>query len=103
METMSVYTDRGKVRKTVAFLGAINHPTRQDLINAIVEQKQVNVSELSDLLKLKQTEVSQHLAVLRNLDLVMGLKIGKYVYYSVNEEKIALINAILSDFPEIEE
>lgn len=97
------YCDRGKVRKSVAFLSALNHPTRQDLINAIGENKQINVSELSEILRLKQTEVSQHLAVLRNLEMVVTIKVGKYVYYSINEDKLTHINAVLDEFAELDD
>lgn len=96
--TAESYCDRGKVRKSVAFLSALNHPTRQDLINTIAENKQINVSDLSEILKLKQTEVSQHLAVLRNLEMVVTIKIGKYVYYSINHDRLDIINAVLDEF-----
>ena len=47
------------------------------------------VSELTDILGLKQSNTSQHLAVLRKIGIISPRKEGSTVYYSLVNPKIA--------------
>ncbi len=79
---------------------AISHPTRLKILHLLREKEQT-VGEISKKLDLEQSNVSQHLRVLRSTDLVEDRKEGLNVYYSLYNEKISkacdLIRDVLND------
>ncbi|MEX0757374.1 MAG: metalloregulator ArsR/SmtB family transcription factor, partial [Acidimicrobiia bacterium] len=62
-------------------------PKRLLIINALRDGER-SVTELCDVLGLPQTNVSQHLAVLREKDLVEVRRDGQWSYYSLTSPKI---------------
>ncbi len=62
-------------------------PKRLLIINALRNGER-SVTELCDELGLRQANVSQHLAVLRDKGLVRVRKDGQFAYYSVSTSKI---------------
>lgn len=62
-------------------------PKRLLIINALRDGEQ-SVTQLCDMLGLPQANVSQHLAVLRDKDLVEVRRDGQWSYYSLTSPKI---------------
>lgn len=62
-------------------------PKRLLIINALRDGER-SVTELCDMLGLPQANVSQHLAVLRDKDLVEVRRDGQWSYYSLTSPKI---------------
>ena len=52
--------------------------------------------ELVDALEISQSTLSGHLQVLRQTGLVFTRKDGRWIYYSLTDQKTALIEAIFS-------
>jgi len=66
------------------------------IVKNLLEQKQCNVSNMQDCLKLPQSTVSQHLQKLRYAGVIEGQRHGLEVNYKIRDEKIKkLINSIL--------
>lgn len=62
-------------------------PKRLLIINSL-RDGELSVSEICETLDLKQANVSQHLAILRDKGLVVTRRDGQRVYYSVSSPKI---------------
>ena len=62
-------------------------PKRLEIINALRDGER-SVGELVDLLGIRQTNLSQHLSILREKGVVSMRKEGQNVYYSVANPKI---------------
>lgn len=62
-------------------------PKRLLIINALRDGP-MSVSDLCEALDLPQSNVSQHLAVLRDKGLVLSQRDGQFVYYSVRSMKL---------------
>ncbi len=62
-------------------------PKRLLIINAL-RDGELSVGELCTTLDLKQANVSQHLAILRDKGLVVTRRDGQRVYYSLSSPKI---------------
>lgn len=69
--------------QTLAVLRALADPTRLGLILCLVEGERC-VGDLTDTLGLRQPRISHHLAILRQLDLVVNRRAGKKVYYRLH-------------------
>jgi DNA-binding transcriptional ArsR family regulator len=66
---------------------ALSDPTRIKIIYAL-SKKRLCVCDLSAALNMSQSAISHQLRTLRNLKLVKYDKIGKSVYYSLDDEHI---------------
>jgi ArsR family transcriptional regulator len=64
---------------------ALAHPTRIALVELLRDEGEVPVSRLYERLGLEQANVSQHLAVLRSRQIVIGRKDGNQVFYSLRD------------------
>lgn len=84
--------------KTLKVLRAIKHPLRQQILNKIEIEGSINVTQLIASFDLVQSVVSQQLAILRNAEVVIAKRDGKKVNYSINLERIELINNLISQF-----
>lgn len=60
---------------------ALSHPTRVAIIELLYKERELPVTRIHEQLGLEQTNVSQHLSVLRDKHLVTGRKHGNQVYY----------------------
>jgi DNA-binding transcriptional ArsR family regulator len=48
-------------------------------------------------MRLEQSVASQHLAILRRAGIVKTEREGKYMYYSLNLNKLQLLNQLIND------
>jgi DNA-binding transcriptional ArsR family regulator len=67
---------------------AINHRLRLQIVRLLHENGRMTVTDIFVKLKLEQSVASQHLAILRKAGFVHALRNGKFIYYSVNYERI---------------
>jgi ArsR family transcriptional regulator, virulence genes transcriptional regulator len=67
---------------------ALSDPKRLHIIKELRGGERT-VSELTDMLGLKQSNTSQHLAVLRRIGIISFRKDGSTVYYRLTNPKIA--------------
>ncbi|MBL7742468.1 MAG: helix-turn-helix transcriptional regulator [Chitinophagaceae bacterium] len=80
------------VKKASLILRAINHKLRQQILKLIDESGKITVTEIYVKLRLEQSVASQHLAILRKAGFVKTERDGKYIYYTVNTERIEDLN-----------
>jgi len=80
------------LKKASLILRAINHKLRQQILKLIDEQGRITVTEIYVKLRLEQSVASQHLAILRKAGFVKTERDGKYIYYTVNPERLEDLN-----------
>jgi DNA-binding transcriptional ArsR family regulator len=85
------------VKKASLILRAINHKLRQQILKLIDEHGKMTVTGLYVKLRLEQSVVSQHLAILRKAGYVKTNRDGKFIYYSVNVNRMEEINRFVED------
>ena len=78
-------------------LRAINHKLRQQILKLIDENGRMTVTEIYVKLRLEQSVASQHLAILRKAGFVKTERDGKFIYYSVNTERLEELNRFVKD------
>lgn len=90
--------DYKKYEEIAEILKVISHPIRITILAGLLQRKSC-VKDIWDCLGLPQATVSQHLAILKNKDIIKAEKIGvKRQYYVSNPEVAELIKAILKIF-----
>jgi DNA-binding transcriptional ArsR family regulator len=85
------------LRKSVLVLRAVNHKLRQEIIRLIDKEGKMTVTDLYVKLRLEQSVASQHLALLRRAGVVVTSRDGKYIYYSVDHQRMDEINRLLNE------
>jgi len=88
------------IERTSARLKALGHPTRLRIL-CLLQREGSCVQELEQKLELRQSNVSQHLRILRDLDLVRVMRDGQTVCYSLNAELVKpLLDTLESNDPD---
>ncbi|MBR6663782.1 MAG: winged helix-turn-helix transcriptional regulator [Alphaproteobacteria bacterium] len=64
----------------------------------ILQQKEHSVGELENKLDLSQSALSQHLAVLRNKNIVKTKRSAQTIYYSIKDENVIKILNLMKNF-----
>jgi DNA-binding transcriptional ArsR family regulator len=77
-----------QLKKAALILRAVNHKLRQQILKLIHQHDRMTVTEIYVKLRLEQSVASQHLAILRKAGFVNTLRDGKFIFYSVNHERL---------------
>ena len=72
----------------VKIFKALADKTRQDILELLTEEEELNVTDICSEFDISQPTVSHHLQILKNCDLVDTRKEGKMIYYFVKKEVI---------------
>jgi DNA-binding transcriptional ArsR family regulator len=89
--------DYTELRKAALVLRAVNHKLRQKMLDLLDENKRMTVTEIYVKLRLEQSVASQHLAILRSAGVVQTERDGKFIFYSVNRNRVGQISSIVEE------
>ena len=78
------------------FFKCLSDPTRLDILKIILKRQNVCVCEITEILQLSQPKISRHLALLRNLSILLDERKGQWVYYRLNPDLPEWVNAVLN-------
>ncbi|WP_238590687.1 ArsR/SmtB family transcription factor [Paenibacillus beijingensis] len=81
----------------VKFIRGFGDKTRLQILEYIKDGEKT-VSQIVDNVQASQSNISQHLGCLKDCGLIIGRQDGKYVYYSLRNEKVKIL---LSMFDEV--
>ena len=93
----SIHLDYSDLRKAVLVLRAVNHKLRQRIIDLLEENDSMTVTDIYIKLRLEQSVASQHLAILRRAGVVLTERQGKFIYYSLDKERLAQISRLVEE------
>lgn len=86
----------GRAEEAAELLTAMANPKRLLILCHLVEQER-SVGELSEIVGLQQSPLSQHLSKLRALRLVKARRSGQSIYYSLASQEVTKLLATLYD------
>jgi len=92
-----ILLDYADLRKAVLVLRAVNHQLRQRIIDLLEESEGITVTDIYIKLRLEQSVASQHLAILRRAGVVKTERNGKFIYYSLDKNRLKQISTLVSD------
>lgn len=84
-----------ELRKVVLTIRAVNHDLRKEIIRLLTIQDKMTVTQLYVKLRLEQSVASQHLAILRKSGIVITEREGKFIYYTLNNERLKEVNDLI--------
>ena len=62
---------------------ALNDPIRRKILE-LLKEKDLNAGEIAEHFHITKPSISHHLDILKQADLVVSIKQGQFVYYSLN-------------------
>ncbi len=92
-----IQLDYSDLRKAVLVLRAVNHKLRQRVIDLLEDGETLTVTDIYIKLRLEQSVASQHLAILRRAGVVITERHGKFIYYSINKNRLAQIGTLVEE------
>lgn len=93
----SLHVDLLNLKKASMVLRSVNHKLRQQILKLIDEHGKMTVTEIYVKLRLEQSVASQHLAILRKAGFVKTEREGKFIYYSVNADRLRDLNKFVEE------
>lgn len=78
------------------FFKCLSDPTRLDILKMVMAKDNVCVCEMTAALNLSQPKISRHLALLRNLSILLDQRKGQWVYYRLNPDLPEWAHSVLS-------
>lgn len=88
MRKTDVKVDIDRLQTSSEVLRAVAHPLRMKILEFIDRNEEINVNKIYNTLGLEQSITSQHLRILRQVNLVHTEREGKYIHYSINYDKL---------------
>ncbi len=83
-----------ELKKADLVVRALNHKLRLGILKLLSEKPKSPVTSIYVKLKLEQSVASQHLAIMRRAGIVKSERDGKFIYYSVNTNRIMEIQKL---------
>ena len=83
-----------ELKKADLVIRALNHKLRLNILKMLSEKPKSPVTSIYVKLRLEQSVASQHLAIMRRAGIVKSEREGKFIYYSVNENRISEIQKL---------
>ena len=89
--------DYHSLKKASLVLRSLNHKLRQQIVKIISEDGRITVTEIYVKLRLEQSVASQHLAILRKAGIVSTQRDGKFIYYTINQQRVEALERFVKD------
>jgi len=94
MKFANQQVDNTILEEDVELLKVMAHPIRLKLISALSKHKTLNVTQITKILNIPQSTVSQHLSKMRG-KVLKGDRQGLEIYYSIKNPKAEEIMGLL--------
>jgi ArsR family transcriptional regulator, arsenate/arsenite/antimonite-responsive transcriptional repressor len=76
----------------------LSHPARIAIIQLLSEKKEIKTGNISDLLPLSRTTVSQHLKELKEMGIIKGTIDGLKIHYCLDMNKLDSMKKSFNNF-----
>jgi DNA-binding transcriptional ArsR family regulator len=97
----ALHIEEDNLKKAALRFRAINNKLRVIILQLIHKNGSMIVQDIYKKLKIEQSVTSQHLSVLRNANLVIAKREGKFIYYAVNYQQLDFMHKLANQFLDI--
>jgi ArsR family transcriptional regulator len=100
MKRTKVTFQQEKLTVSTELMRALAHPLRLKILEFLDQNKNIQVNQIYNTLKIEQSIASQHLRILKNAGVLVADKDGKYMHYAIDYNRVSnavkAINRFLS-------
>ncbi len=100
MKRTKVTFQQEKLTMSTELMRALAHPLRLKILEFLDCNKNIQVNQIYNTLKIEQSIASQHLRILKNAGVLVADKDGKYMHYAIDYQRVSnavkAINRFLS-------
>ncbi len=93
---MSNTNESTKLISNAELLKILGHPVRLCIIENLIEKNSSNVTNMQNCLNVPQSTTSQHISKLKNAGIIVGVRNGLEINYSIADERVIKIINILN-------
>ena len=86
-----------EVEKASNMIKAISHPMRLAILGHLGEGKQLNVTEIHNLLGIEQSTASHHLGILKDKGILASSRKGKNTFYYLKRKNLSMLVRCISE------
>lgn len=77
-----------KLKRISRLMKTIGHPSRLKIVDLLIEKGKMSVGEIAETLELKQSNTSQHLKALEDINALYSAREGTSVYYDIATDSL---------------
>jgi len=89
MKRTKVTFQQEKLTMSTELMRALAHPLRLKILEFLDQNKNIQVNQIYNTLKIEQSIASQHLRILKNAGVLVADKDGKYMHYTIDYLKVS--------------
>jgi ArsR family transcriptional regulator len=89
MKRTKVTFQQEKLTMSTELMRALAHPLRLKILEFLDQNKNIQVNQIYNTLKIEQSIASQHLRILKNAGVLVADKDGKYMHYTIDYQKVS--------------
>ena len=97
MTLTSTRTDPDKLKRVARTMKTISHPNRLRIIELLLEHKKLSVKEIYERIDISQSNASQHLKALEDVNVLGSIRDGKNIFYYVANPNIEALLQCVND------
>jgi len=86
-----------EVEKASNMIKAISHPMRLAILGHLGDGKQMNVTEIHNLLGIEQSTASHHLGILKDKGILASTRNGKNTFYYLKRKNLSTLVRCISE------
>lgn len=91
-----IVIDYKEINTAAMTIRSINHPIRKKIVELLEDVDEMNVTDIYVKLRMEQSIVSQHLAILRSANILKTRRNGKFIFYKVNRKRLKQLSQYLA-------
>jgi len=89
MKRTKVTFQQEKLQVSTELMRALAHPLRLKILEFLDQNKNIQVNQIYNTLKIEQSIASQHLRILKNAGVLVADKDGKYMHYNIDYARVS--------------
>jgi len=97
IETNPIKLDDPAIKRSAAIAKALGHPARIAILKILAQRNTCFCGDITEIIPLAQSTVSQHLKALKNAGLIKGEVEGVRTCYCLNPDGVRELKSLLSE------
>lgn len=89
VETPTIQADQEKLKRISRMMKTIGHPSRLLIVDLLLEKGQLPVRDISEAIDISQSNTSQHLKALEDIEILYSDRQGTSVFYGILNMNVA--------------